>query len=93
MQGKSRFFHSCVKGIMQTTINGNLQNIGENDLITLPPGYFMEILDFHGYSYLLCRVLIRIHRGYKSNEVYRTSSPYNYGKSDNKIISIAGLQL
>lgn len=47
MQGKSRFFILCVKGIMQTTINGNLQNIGENDLITLPPGYFMEILDFH----------------------------------------------
>lgn len=46
MQGKSRFFILCVKGIMQTTINGNLQNIGENDLITLPPGYFMEILDF-----------------------------------------------
>ena len=94
---KAGFFILCVKGIMQATINGNLQNIGENDLITLPPGYFMEILDFSpvftGYSYLLCRVLIRIHRGYKSNEVYRTSSPYNYGKSDNKIISIAGLQL
>lgn len=44
---KAGFFILCVKGIMQTTINGNLQNIGENDLITLPPGYFMEILDFH----------------------------------------------
>lgn len=43
---KAGFFILCVKGIMQTTINGNLQNIGENDLITLPPGYFMEILDF-----------------------------------------------
>ena len=77
---KAGFFILCVKGIMQATINGNLQNIGENDLITLPPGYFMEILDFSP----------DIH---KSNEVYRTSSPYNYGKSDNKIISIAGLQL
>lgn len=43
---KAGFFILCVKGIMQATINGNLQNIGENDLITLPPGYFMEILDF-----------------------------------------------
>ena len=43
---KAGFFILCVKGIMQTTINGKLQNIGENDLITLPPGYFMEILDF-----------------------------------------------
>ena len=43
---KAGFFILCVKGIMQTTINGNLQNIGENDLITLPPGYYMEILDF-----------------------------------------------
>ena len=46
---KAGFFILCVKGIMQATINGNLQNIGENDLITLPPGYFidMKFLIFH----------------------------------------------
>ena len=43
---RSGFFILCVKGVMQTTINGNLHHIGENDLITLLPGYFMEILDF-----------------------------------------------
>ena len=42
---KAGFFILCVKGIMQTTINGNLQNIGENDLITLPPGW--KFLIFH----------------------------------------------
>ena len=75
---------------------GILQNIGENDLITLPPGYcILEILDFSSrYSYLLCRVLISDSiEGINLMKVYRTSSPYNYGKSDNKIISIAGLQL
>ncbi len=40
------FFILCVKGTIQAVINGNNHNIGENDLITLPPNYFMEIQDF-----------------------------------------------
>lgn len=43
---KSGFFILCVKGIMQATINTKTYNIGENDLITLPPNYLMEIHNF-----------------------------------------------
>ena len=40
------FFILCVKGTIQATINGERYNIVENDLITLPPNYFMEIHEF-----------------------------------------------
>ena len=40
------FFILCVKGAIQATINGERYNIVENDLITLPPNYFMEIHEF-----------------------------------------------
>ena len=40
------FFILCTKGTIQATINGNHYNIVENDLITLPPNYFMEIHEF-----------------------------------------------
>ena len=78
---RSGFFILCVKGVMQTTINGNLHHIGENDLITLLPGY----------SYLLCWVLSRIYRRYKFNEIHRTSSSCNYGKPNNNVVSITSL--
>ena len=35
-----------MKGAIQATINGERYNIVENDLITLPPNYFMEIHEF-----------------------------------------------
>ena len=93
---RSGFFILCVKGVMQTTINGNLHHIGENDLITLLPGYFMEILDFSPdihiyYACLLCWVLSRIYRRYKFNEIHRTSSSCNYGKPNNNVVSITSL--
>lgn len=40
------FFILCVKGTIQAVINGKSHNITENDLVTLPPDYFMEIQDF-----------------------------------------------
>ena len=42
------FFILCVKGTIQATINGERYNIVENDLITLPPNYFIFIMQaFH----------------------------------------------
>ena len=43
---ESGFFILCVKGSMQVTINATTYDIGENDLMTLPPHYFMEIHKF-----------------------------------------------
>lgn len=40
------FFIFCSRGTMKTTINTNTYHIKENDLITLPPNYFMEICEF-----------------------------------------------
>lgn len=40
---ESGLFILCMKGTMRVTINANDYNIGTNDLITLPPNYFMEI--------------------------------------------------
>lgn len=37
------FFILCVKGTIQATINGERYNIVENDLITLPPNYFISV--------------------------------------------------
>ena len=66
---------------------GILQNIGENDLITLPPGYcILEILAF--FIRIFISIMPGSHlefiEGINLMKVYRTSSPYNYGKSDNK---------
>ena len=88
---RSGFFILCVKGVMQTTINGNLHHIGENDLITLPPGYFMEILDFspdiHIYYAGFSAGFIEGINLMKS----RTSSSCNYGKPNNNVVSITSL--
>lgn len=40
---ESGFFILCMKGTMRVTINTNTYDIGGNDLMTLPPNYFMEI--------------------------------------------------
>lgn len=40
------FFILCIRGTMQVAINGDSHIVGENDLLTLPPGYIMEIQDF-----------------------------------------------
>lgn len=44
---QSGFFILCEKGTMNVTVNANDYTIHANDLITLPPDYFMEI---HEYS-------------------------------------------
>lgn len=43
---KSGYFILCLEGKMQISINANTYNIGKYDLMTLPPNFFMEILDF-----------------------------------------------
>ena len=43
---ESGFFILCIKGSIQVTINAITYDIGENDLMTLPPHYFMEIHTF-----------------------------------------------
>lgn len=40
---ESGFFILCKKGTMRVTINANEYSISANDLITLPPHYFIEI--------------------------------------------------
>lgn len=43
---ESCFFILCTRGSMQITINARTYHIKENDLLTLPSNYFMEIHDF-----------------------------------------------
>lgn len=63
---ESCFFILCTRGSMQITINARTYHIKENDLLTLPSNYFMEIHDFHQiyiftllhFRLVLSRVLI-----------------------------------
>ncbi len=43
---ESGFFILCTEGSLQVTINANTYHISKNDLITLPPHYYMEIQEF-----------------------------------------------
>ena len=43
---ESSFFILCTRGSMQITINAKNYHVKENDLLTLPPNYFMEIHEF-----------------------------------------------
>ena len=73
---ESGFFILCVKGSMQVTINATTYDIGENDLMTLPPHYFMEIHKFSSDIQIY-------YTGFSSHfdESYPASSSANNGKS------------
>lgn len=49
---EASFFILCTRGSMQITINAKTYQIKENDLLTLPPNYFMEIHDFSSDIYI-----------------------------------------
>ena len=80
------FFILCVKGTIQATINGERYNIVENDLITLPPNYFMEIHEFSSDIHIY-------YAGFSSQfiEVHPASASDNSRKSGYQFVSIASL--